>query len=100
MYARIGTFEIPPSKLQIAVEFFRRFAVPAFSKSEGFLGYQCFVDIERGLIVGISQWTTRAALESSIGTAQEVLKRAAELGASIRGEPQILEQAFDEKLAQ
>ena len=95
MFARIGTFDVSPDRLDSVVEHFRVEAVRAFSKHEGFLGYQSFVDRERGRIVGISRWISRACLDDSAGSARGVLARALELGAVIVGEPQILEEAFD-----
>ena len=97
MYARIGTFEVEHIQLNVAIEHFRINAVKAFSAHEGFLGYQAYIDRELGRIVGISRWTSREALESSSESARWVLSRANELGAVIVGEPQILEEAFDEK---
>ena len=99
MYARIGTFEIEPAKLDVASENFRINAAKAFSALEGFLGYQAYIDRERGLIVGISRWTSREALEASSESALGFLNRANELGAVIVGEPQVLEEAFDDEPA-
>ena len=49
-----------------------------------------------GRLIGVSLWTTRAALEASTETARGAIARGAELGARLVGEPQILAQAFDE----
>ena len=95
MFARIGTFDVPPAKIDTVTAYFRDEAVPAFSKHEGFLGYQAYVNRAKGRIVGISLWTTRAALEASAETARPLLAHAAALGAALIGDPQILEQAFD-----
>ena len=97
MYARIGTFKVNPAQLGAAVEHFRINAVEAFSSHDGFLGYQAYVDKKGGRIVGISRWTSREALEASGESARRILQRANELGAVIDGEPQVLEEAFDEK---
>src|SRR6185295_6510191 len=95
MYARIGTFDVPPATIDAVTTYFHDEAVPAFSRHEGFLGYQAYVDRAKGRIVGISFWTTREALEASSTTARPLLAHAATLGAVLTGEPQILEQAFD-----
>jgi quinol monooxygenase YgiN len=95
MHARIGTFEMAPERLPAVVAFFRDQVVPAFSEHEGFVGYQAYVDRERGRIVGISLWTARAALEASAPTARRALAQAAALGAAVQGEPQVLELGFD-----
>ena len=96
MYARIGTFDIRPEQLDAVLAFMRQQAPRAFSAHAGFLGYQVLVDRQRGRIVGISRWTTRAALEASTVSARPLIQRVAELGGVLAGEPQILEEAFDE----
>jgi quinol monooxygenase YgiN len=95
MHARIGTFEAAPQALLEVVGFFRNRVVLAFSKHEGFLGYEAYIDRERGRFVGISLWATRSALDDSVETARLALREAAALGATTVGEPQILELAFD-----
>ena len=95
MHARIGTFEVSPQRLDELVAHLRDRVVPAFSKHEGFLGYRAYVDRERGRLIGISLWTTRAALDASGETARRALREAADLGAVVVGEPQALELAFD-----
>ena len=60
MYARIGTFEAPPQRLNEVVAFFRDRVVSAFHEHEGFLGYRAYVDRDRGRLVGISLWATRS----------------------------------------
>jgi quinol monooxygenase YgiN len=96
MYARIGTFDVPPARLDEVVELVRTDAVPAFRGCAGFLGYRAYVDRERGRLIGISLWTTREALDASSDRARAAIARGAALGAQLVGEPQILAQAFDE----
>jgi quinol monooxygenase YgiN len=69
--------------------------VLAFSKHDGFLGYQAYVDRQRGRLVGISLWTTNSTLEASAQTGRYAVSKAAELGAVVVGDMQILELAFD-----
>ncbi len=95
MHARTGTFEVELARLDEVVARIRDRAVPAFGEHPGFLGYQAYVDRERGRLLGISLWETRAALDASGETARGVLRELAGLGATIVGEPQILELAFD-----
>ncbi len=95
MHARLGTFTAPPDRLDEVVAFFRQRVVAAFSQHEGFIGYQGYVERASGRFVGISLWTTRAALEASAETARGALREAAGLGAVVEGEPRILELAFD-----
>ena len=97
MYARIGTFEAPPQRLNEVVAFFRDRVVSAFHEHEGFLGYQAYVDRDRGRIVGISLWATRSALDASAQTARCARGEAADLGAVTMGEPEIMELAFDSR---
>ena len=39
-HARMGTFEVPPAALDEVVALFRDRVVPAFSRHDGFLGYE------------------------------------------------------------
>ncbi len=98
MYARIGTFQVDAENLLPAIEYFKTNTIRAFSVHEGFLGYQAYINRDRGQIVGISHWKSREALEASQESASRFLKQANELGAHIIGEPQVLEEAFDEKM--
>ena len=95
MYARIGTFDAAPSRLEEVVSLFRGPIFHEFSRHSGFMGYQAYVDRARGRFVGLSLWATRADLEASSETATKARQRAAELGAVTVGEPQIVELAFD-----
>jgi quinol monooxygenase YgiN len=94
MHARIGTFEMAPSNLDRVVVVLRDEVAVAFSEHGGFLGYQAYVDRERGRLVGISLWTTRSALEASGETGRQAVSKVAKLGAVVVGEMQILELAF------
>jgi len=98
MHARIGTFDAPPERLNEVIALFQERIFQAFSKHEGFLGYQAFVDRGKGRFVGISFWATYSALEASEETARQARSEAASLGAITVGEPQLLEQAFDARL--
>ena len=95
MHARVGTFDMPPSNLDEVAALLRDQVVSAFSDHDGFLGYQAYVDRERGRLVGISLWTTRAALEASGATGRQAVGKMAEFGATLAGEMQILELAFE-----
>jgi quinol monooxygenase YgiN len=95
MHVRIATFDVTPRQLEAVAEHFRVAAIRAFSTREGFLGYQGFVDRERGRMVGISCWNSMAALEASSESGRGIIEGAVALGAVMVGEPQILEFAFD-----
>lgn len=95
MHIRIATFDVNPSQLAAVVEHFRVEAIRVFSAHEGFLGYQAFMDPDRGRMVGMSRWRSLAELEASGESGRGIIRGAIELGAVMVGEPQILEQAFD-----
>ena len=97
MFSRIGTFDVSPLKLAELVAHIHNKVVPAFSEHPGFLGYQAYVDHERGRFVGVSLWNTRAELEASAGSAKQALEVAFKIGATPVGEPQILQVAFNAK---
>lgn len=96
MHTRIGTFDVAVDRLDALVELFRGPVFDAFSRHDGFLGYRAFVDRGRGRMVGLSFWASLADLQASEETARAARAQAAALGALTIGEPQLLEQAFDE----
>jgi quinol monooxygenase YgiN len=98
-FGRIGTFEVAQGPLGPVVDLFRDRVTPMFGRHDGFLGYQAFVDEAAGRYVGISYWTSLAALEASAETARQAREEAAALGARTVGEPMILRQAFDTRAA-
>jgi hypothetical protein len=93
MHARIGTFDVDPSRLDEVVALFRGPVFEAFSRHGGFIGYQSYVDRPR--MVGLSLWERLDDLEASAPTARHAREQAAALGATTVGEPQIVELAFD-----
>ncbi|ATU66965.1 antibiotic biosynthesis monooxygenase family protein [Piscinibacter gummiphilus] len=97
-HARMGTFEVPPAALDEVVALFRDRVVPAFSRHDGFLGYEAFTDRDSGCYVGLSFWASREALDASGDTAREARDEAAALGAVTVGTPRILALAFDSRL--
>lgn len=95
MFGRLATFDVDPSRIDTVTEHFRVEAIRVFAAREGFLGYQAFVDRQRGRMIGISRWSTLAALEASGEVGRGIIEGAVRLGAVMVGEPQILEQTFD-----
>lgn len=91
----MAAFDVDPSRLEAVVEHFRVEAVRVLSAHEGFLGYQAFVDRDRGRMVGVSRWRSLAELEASSESGRGIIRRAVELGAVMVGEPQVLERIFD-----
>ena len=98
-HARMGTFEVPPEALDDVVALFRDRVVPAFSRHDGFLGYEAFTDRVSGSYVGLSFWESRAALDASGDTASEARNAAAALGAVTVGSPRIMALAFDTRVS-
>ena len=99
MHARIGTFDVNPEQLDHVVALFRGSVFDAFSRHKGFLGYQSYVDRERGRMVGLSLWESLSDLQASSETARQAREQAAALGAVTVGEPQLMELAFDARIA-
>lgn len=95
MHVRIATFDVAPIQLEAVAEHFRVEAIRVFSIREGFLGYQAFIDRDRGRMVGISCWRSLAELEASSESGRGIIRGAVELGAAMVGQPQILEQIFN-----
>jgi quinol monooxygenase YgiN len=91
----MAIFEVSPLRLDAVAEHFRAEAIRVFSGREGFLGYQAFIDRDRGRMVGISRWRSLAALEASSEAGRGIIRGALDLGAVMVGEPQVLEQAFN-----
>lgn len=92
---RIRIFEVQGDQLGALIQLFRGPVFEAFSRHPGFLGYQSFVDRERGRLVGMSPWASLRDLEASSESARQARAQAAALGAATVGEPQILELAYD-----
>ena len=97
MFVRIGTFAAPPAQMEELLALFKGRVFDAFSRLEGFLGYDAFVDGASGRFVGISKWATREALMLSEDTGRRSRREAEALGARWIGEPQILEMAFERR---
>lgn len=95
MYARLATFDTQPSQLDSVMEHFRVESIRVFAARDGFLGYRAFVDRNRGRMIGISRWSSLAALEASGESGRGIIDGAIKLGALMVGEPQIFEQSFD-----
>ena len=95
MHARIGTFEVEPLRLDQIVALFRGPVFDDVSRHQGFLGYHSYVDRARGRMVGISLWESLSDLQASSEAARQARERAVALGATVIGEPQIMELAFD-----
>lgn len=95
MHARMGTFEVQQANLDEVLATLQNQVVSAFSKHNGFLGYQAYVDRERSRIVEVSLWATHKDLETSAETGRYAVGLVAKLGAAVVGDMQILKSAFD-----
>jgi len=93
-FARIGIFETGHQPVEPILLLFRDKVTPAFERLGGFLGYQAFVEDDCRYI-GISYWTSLAALEASDEVAGWAREEAAKLGAKVVGTPIIVRQEFD-----
>lgn len=94
-FARIGVFAVKGQQFGPVISLFRDRVTPMFATYEGFIGYQAFSDENAGRYVGISYWTSLAALEASAPAALAARNEAAAMGASVVGEPMIAHEEFD-----
>jgi hypothetical protein len=94
-FARIGIFQVGEQQFAPVLALFRDSVTPIFATYEGFVGYQAFVDRGAGRYIGISYWTSLAALEASAPAALRAREQAELLGAQIVGEPMIAHEEFD-----
>ena len=94
-FARIGVFETEGQPLDPVVDLFRDKITAEFARLDGFVGYQAFVDDEARRYIGISYWTSLAAVQASAAVATAAREEAHKLGARTIAEPMIVRQAFD-----
>jgi heme-degrading monooxygenase HmoA len=98
-FVGIGIFEVRARHMPDVVALFRDQVTPIFAAHDGFLGYQALTDVDSGRYVGLSYWTTLAALEASNPAARRAREAAVTLGARTLGEPLITREAFDTRPA-
>jgi hypothetical protein len=96
-FMRIASFRIEASRRVEAMAYFCEQPVLQFSTCRGFLGYQCLLHLEQGMLTGISKWSSLDALDASASVAACVLDGAKMSGATLAGEPSIHEELFDQE---
>jgi heme-degrading monooxygenase HmoA len=64
MFARVARYEVAPERMNEAIEAFRE-AVTELEGLEGLEGGTVLADAGDGLIISMTFWETRAAMESS-----------------------------------
>jgi heme-degrading monooxygenase HmoA len=64
MFARVARYEVAPERMNEAIEAFRE-AVTELEGLEGLEGGTVLADAGDGLIISMTLWETRAAMESS-----------------------------------
>lgn len=66
MYARVGTAQDQPGKMDDAIRIYRDSVVPAQKQQKGFKGSLFLTDRHTGRSISISLWETEADLEASM----------------------------------
>jgi heme-degrading monooxygenase HmoA len=76
MFARVARYEVPPERMEEAVEAFRE-AVTEINDLEGLKGGSVLTDAEDGVVISLTYWDTRAAMEDSEAKAAGLRRQAA-----------------------
>jgi heme-degrading monooxygenase HmoA len=78
MFARVARYEVAPEKMDAAVEAFRE-AVAQLDGLEGLQGGYVLTDADDGVIMSMTFWNSRAAMENSevkaVGLRQQAAKQ-------------------------
>lgn len=78
MFARVARYEVAPERMDEAVEAFRE-AVTEITGMEGLKGGSVLTDAEDGVIISLTYWESRVAMEDSevkaAGLRREAAKR-------------------------
>ena len=77
MFARLARYEVPPERMDEAVEAFRA-AVTEITGLDGLKGGSVLTDAEDGVIISMTFWETRAAMEDSEVQAAGLRRQAAQ----------------------
>jgi heme-degrading monooxygenase HmoA len=76
MFARVARYEVPPERMDEAVEAFRE-AVTEIEGLDGLKGGSVLTDAEDGVIMSMTFWDSRAAMEDSEVKAAGLRQQAA-----------------------
>jgi heme-degrading monooxygenase HmoA len=83
MFARFARYDVPPDRLEDAIEAFRE-AAKGLASLEGSLGGYLLVDRDDGRLVTFTRWENRAALEGSEVRAAALRRQAmSEVGGDV-----------------
>ena len=77
MFARVARYEVAPERMDEAVEAFRG-AVTEITGMEGLTGGSVLTDAEDGVIISLTYWESRAAMEDSEVKAAGLRQQAAQ----------------------
>jgi heme-degrading monooxygenase HmoA len=77
VFARLARYEVPPERMDEAVEAFRA-AVTEITGLDGLKGGSVLTDADDGVIISMTFWETRAAMEDSEVQAAGLRRRAAQ----------------------
>ena len=76
MFARVARYEVPPERMDDAVKAFRE-AVTEIEGIDGLKGGSVLVDAEDGVVMSMTFWDSRAAMETSEVKAAGLRQQAA-----------------------
>ena len=76
MFARVARYEVPPERMDDAIKAFRE-AVTEIEGIEGLKGGSVLVDAEDGVVMSMTFWDNRAAMEDSEVKAAGLRQQAA-----------------------
>ena len=76
MFARVARYEVPPERMDEAIEAFRA-AVTEIEGLDGLKGGSVLTDAEDGVVMSMTFWDSRAAMEDSEVKAAGLRQQAA-----------------------
>ena len=76
MFARLARYEVPPERMDEAIDAFRA-AVNDITGLQGLKGGSVLTDAEDGVIISMTFWDTRTAMEDSEVQAAALRREAA-----------------------
>jgi heme-degrading monooxygenase HmoA len=65
MYARTGSTEVSPDRLDEVVSTFEREQIPRYREREGYKGFTLLVNRRSGRVTGVSFWRSEEARQAS-----------------------------------
>jgi heme-degrading monooxygenase HmoA len=89
MYARVGTANVVPGKIDEAVSIWRDSVMPVMSQLSGYQGGRILVDRTNNKVVSMSWWTSAEALEASGPNSPELQAQLAKFAQVFTGPPDL-----------